>query len=130
MNKLVMVIDDSLTVRKIVEVCLRREGIDCISFASGREAIRALTKQQERIPDLIILDIGLPYIDGYSVAQYIRMKPEFTNTSIIILSGHNSALDRLKGRLSGAKEYVTKPFTTQYMMALVREHLHMNPLSA
>lgn len=130
MNKLVMVIDDSLTVRKIVEVCLKREGIDCIGFSSGREAIRALTQHSERIPDLIILDIGLPHMDGYSIAQYIRVKPEYTNTAIIILSGHSSALDRLKGRLSGAKEYVTKPFTTQYMMALVREHLQIEPLSA
>ena len=130
MNKLVMVIDNSLTVRKIVEVCLKREGIDCMSCASGREAIRNLTKQQDLVPDLIILDIGLPHIDGYSVAQYIRMKPQYNNTVIIILSGHGSALDKLKGRLSGAKEYLTKPFTTQHMMALVREHLQISPLSA
>ena len=130
MNKLVMVIDDSLTVRKIVEVCLRREDIDCISFASGNEAIRGLTKHPERVPDLIILDIGLPHMDGYSVAQYIRMKPQCKDTVIIILSGHSSALDKLKGRLSGAKEYLTKPFTTQHIVALVREHLQINPLSA
>ena len=130
MNKLVMVIDDSLTVRKIVEVCLKREGIDCICFASGNEAIRGLTKHPERVPDLIILDIGLPHMDGYSVARYIRMKPHYNDTAIIILSGHSSALDKLKGRLSGAEEYLTKPFTTQHMMALVREHLQINFLSA
>ena len=130
MSNLVMVVDDSLTVRKIIEVCMKREGIDCISFASGGEAIRALTNEPDLVPDLIILDIGLPHMDGYSVAQYIRMKPRYNNTTIIILSGRSSALDQLKGRLSGAKEYLTKPFTTQNMMALVREHLQMSPLSA
>jgi len=130
MNKLVMVIDDSLTVRKIVEVSLRREGIDCVSYANGIEAISSLTRQPDLVPDMIILDIGLPKMDGYAVAQYIKMKPQYQDTVIMILSGHSSTLDRLKGRLSGAKEYLTKPFTTQNMLALVREHLRISPLSA
>lgn len=130
MNKLVMIIDDSLTVRKIVEVSLRREGIDSISFASGIEAIHSLVKQQNLVPAIVILDIGLPKMDGYSVAQYIRMKPQYKDTVIIILSGHGSILDRLKGRLAGAEEYLTKPFTTQNMVALVRQHLQINSLSA
>ncbi|HLJ34513.1 MAG TPA: response regulator [Ktedonobacteraceae bacterium] len=130
MNKLVMVIDDSLTVRKIVEVSLRREGIACISYASGIEAIRSLTKQQDLVPDVVILDIGLPQVDGYRVARYMKMKHRYRNTTIIILSGHSSVLDRLKGRLSGAKEYLIKPFTTQEMMALVHAYLQIGPISA
>ena len=130
MSKLVMVIDDSLTVRKIVEVSLRRAGIACVSYASGVEAIRGLTKQQELVPDLVILDIGMPHLDGCRVARYLKMRHRFRTTTIIMLSGHSSVLDRLKGRLAGAKEYLTKPFTTQEMMALVRAHLQIGPLSA
>jgi twitching motility two-component system response regulator PilG len=130
MNKLVMVIDDSLTVRKIVEVSMRRAGIACVSYASGIDAIRGLTKQQDLVPDVVILDIGLPQVDGYRVARYLKMKYRYRNTAIIILSGHSSALDRLKGRLSGAKEYLTKPFTTQEMMALVHAYLQIGPISA
>jgi twitching motility two-component system response regulator PilG len=130
MNKPVMIIDDSLTVRKIVEVSLRREGIDSISFASGVEAIHSLVKQKDLVPNIVILDIGLPKMDGYAVAQFIRMKPQYKDTVIIILSGHASILDRLKGRLAGAEEYLTKPFTTQNMVALVRQHLQISPLSA
>ncbi len=130
MGKLVMIIDDSLIVRKIVEVSLHREGIDCVSFESGIAAIRSLTKQQDLVPDMIILDIGMPKMDGYRVAQYIRMKYRYRNTVIIILSGHKGILDRLKGRLSGAKDYLTKPFTTQDVVALVREHLQINPIPA
>ena len=130
MNKMVMVIDDSLTVRKIVEVSLRREGIDCVSYASGVDAIRSMTKQRNLVPDVVILDIGLPQIDGYRVARYIKMKHRYRNTVIIVLSGHCSVLDRIKGRLSGAKEYLIKPFTTQEMMALVRAYLQVGSISA
>ncbi|HVB24269.1 MAG TPA: response regulator [Ktedonobacteraceae bacterium] len=130
MNKMVMVIDDSLTVRKIVEVSLRREGIDCVCYASGVEAIRSLTKQRDLVPDVVILDIGLPQVDGYRVARYMKMKHRYRNTVIIILSGHSSVLDRLKGRLSGAKEYLTKPFTTQEMLALVHAYLQNSSISA
>ena len=130
MSKLVMIIDDSLTVRKIVEVSLRREGIDCVGYESGIAAISSLTKQQNLIPDMIILDIGMPKMDGYRVCQYIRMKYQYRNTVIIILSGHKGILDRLKGRLSGAKDYLTKPFTTQDIVALVCEHLQISPIPA
>ena len=59
MSKLVMVIDDSATVRKIVETCLKREGFDVLVFPDGIEAMRSFTQPNARIPDLIILDIGL-----------------------------------------------------------------------
>ena len=127
MNKLVMIIDDSLTVRKIVEVSMRREGIACLGYESGIAAITSLTQQQNLVPDIVILDIGMPKMDGYRVAQYLRMKQRYRHTVIIILSGHKSVLDRLKGRIAGAKEYLTKPFTTQDIVALVRTYLQISP---
>ncbi len=113
MSKLVMIIDDSATVRKIVEVSLKREGIPYISYANGVEAIRALSEQEHLVPDLVFLDIALPRIDGYKIAQYLKSHHQFDNTVIVMLSGHNGILDRLKGRLSGARDYLTKPFRTQ-----------------
>src|SRR5438046_1162316 len=113
MSKLVMVIDDSLSVRKILETSLRREGLQFVSYADGVEAIRALTDQRHRIPDLIILDIGLPKMDGYEVARRLKMKPQFSRTVIIMLTSRDGVIDRLKGRLAGAKEYITKPIKTQ-----------------
>ena len=89
MNKLVMVIDDSLTVRKIVEVSMRRAGIACVSYASGIDAICGLTKNGP-LTDVVILDIGLPQMDGYRVARYLKMKYRYRNTAIIILSGHST----------------------------------------
>ncbi|HET8913312.1 MAG TPA: response regulator [Ktedonobacteraceae bacterium] len=124
MGKLVMVIDDSLTVRKIIETSLRREGYETIGYQDGVEALRALTEQRlSRIPDLVILDIGLPKLDGYEIARRLKSKPQFNNTVIVMLSGRDGVIDRLKGRLAGAKDYITKPFRTQYVLAVVQSHL-------
>lgn len=123
MSKLVMVIDDSATVRKIVETCLRREGFDVKSFPDGVEAMRWLTEPEARIPDLVILDIGLPKMDGYEVARRLKTKPQFSNTVIVMLSRRDGMIDKLKGRLAGAKDYLTKPFKTQDIIAVIESHL-------
>jgi twitching motility two-component system response regulator PilG len=125
MNKLVMVIDDSLTVRKIIETSLRREGINSISYADGIEALRALSEKRHAVPDLVILDIGLPKMDGYEVARHLKAKPQFNNTVIVMLSSRDGVIDRLKGRLVGAKDYITKPFRTQEVMSVVHSHLRV-----
>ncbi|WP_126596078.1 response regulator [Dictyobacter aurantiacus] len=123
MSKLVMVIDDSATVRKIVETCLRREGFDVKSFPDGVEAMRWLTEPDARIPDLVILDIGLPKMDGYEVARRLKTKPQFSSTVIVMLSRRDGMIDKLKGRLAGAKDYLTKPFKTQDLIAVIESHL-------
>ena len=124
MSKLVMVIDDSATVRKIVETCLKREGIEVKSFPDGVEAMRWLTEPEARIPNLVILDIGLPKMDGYEVARRLKTKPQFSNTVIIMLSRRDGMIDKLKGRLAGAKDYLTKPFKTQDIIAVIESHLN------
>jgi twitching motility two-component system response regulator PilG len=123
MNKLVMVIDDSPTVRKIVETSLRREGFIVEGYTDGIEAIKALTSPHARVPDLVLLDIGLPKMDGYEVARYLKMKPQFSNTVIIMLSRRDGMIDRLKGRLAGAKDYITKPFRTQDIISIIESYI-------
>jgi twitching motility two-component system response regulator PilG len=122
-SKLVMVIDDSPTVRKIVETCLKREGFMVAAFADGIEAMQSLTSPRARVPDLVVLDIGLPKMDGYEVARCLKTKPQFSNTIIIMLSRREGLIDRLKGRLAGAKEYITKPFKTQEFIEVVESYL-------
>ncbi len=123
MSKLVMVVDDSATVRKIVETCLGREGFDVLGFQDGLEAIRWLAGPQARIPDLVILDIGLPKMDGYEVARRLKTKSQFSNTVIVMLSRRDGVIDKLKGRLAGAKDYLTKPFKTQELISVIESHL-------
>jgi|SRR5947209_6092092 len=124
MSKLVMIIDDSLTVRKIIETSLKREGFKSVSYADAIEALRAITEHRlQQIPDLIILDIGLPRMDGYEFARRLRTKPQFNNTVIIMLTSRDGVIDRLKGRLAGAKDYIIKPFRTQELISVLHAHL-------
>src|SRR5450759_189401 len=81
-SKLIMVIDDSPTVRKIIEVCLRREGLEVVSYPDGIQALRAITN---RLPDLVILDLDLPKMSGFEIARYMRSKPQWSRTVIVIL---------------------------------------------
>jgi twitching motility two-component system response regulator PilG len=123
MSKLVMVIDDSTTVRKIIETCLGRQGFQVLGFPDGIEAMRWLMEPTSRVPDLVLLDIGLPKMDGYEVARRLKIKPQFGNTVIIMLSRRDGMIDRLKGRLAGAKDYVTKPFKTQDIISITESYL-------
>ncbi|BCL81960.1 response regulator [Ktedonobacteria bacterium brp13] len=118
-----MVIDDSATVRKIIETCLKREGFDVQVFPDGVEALRWFTQPNVRIPDLVVLDIGLPKMDGYEVARRLKSKPQLSHTVIIMLSRRDGMIDKLKGRLAGAKDYLTKPFKTQEIISVIESHL-------
>jgi DNA-binding response OmpR family regulator len=123
MGNFVMVIDDSLTVRKIMESSLQREGYRSISFPDGLQAMSALSKGEIPVPDLVLLDVGLPKMDGYEIARAFKQKNRLGNTVIIMLSGRDGVFDKLKGRLAGAKEYITKPFKPADVIAVVRAHL-------
>jgi len=129
MSKLVMIIDDSLIVRKIIETSLKREGIQSVSFADGVEALLALNERRCPVPDLIILDIGLPKMDGYEVARHLKTKQQFGNTVIVMLSRRDGVIDRLKGRIAGARDYITKPFRTQEVMSVVHSYLGVSAYS-
>lgn len=123
MSKLVMVIDDSPTVRKIVETSLRREGFIVEGYNDGMEAMKALTAPSAHIPDLVLLDIGLPKMDGYEVARRLKAKAQFNNTVIVMLTRRDGMIDRLKGKLAGAKEYITKPFRVQEVISIIESYL-------
>jgi twitching motility two-component system response regulator PilG len=123
----VLVVDDSATVRKILEVCLKRAGYEVISFPDGVEAIRWLATPEARHPRLVFLDIQMPRMDGYVVAKYLKARPLLSDMVIVMLSGRTGILDRLKGRLAGANEYLTKPFRTQTILAIVQTYLGCPP---
>jgi DNA-binding response OmpR family regulator len=122
MSKLVMIVDDSPTVRNIVRLCLGREGFEVKSFCDGVVAMKCFTRER-RVPDLIILDVGLPRLDGFEVARRIKRHAIFEETVIVILSRRDGMMDKLKGRLSGAKEYLSKPFKTEMLVAVVEKYL-------
>jgi twitching motility two-component system response regulator PilG len=123
MNQLVMVIDDSLTIRKILSVCLRRAGYEVVEFPDGAEALYWLASPDASTPVLILVDLGLPKLDGYEVIRHLKARPGLERTVIVILSKRDGMLDRIKGRLVGAHAYITKPFRTQTIIEVVQKHL-------
>ena len=100
MNK-VVIIDDSMVVRKIVETTFRRAGIDCTSYPDGIEALQALKDWQDDLPDLIFLDIGLPNLDGYDVLRLLKTSSHFDRTAVIMLSARDGILDRPRSHRGG-----------------------------
>ena len=123
MRRLVMVIDDSLVVRTILDTCLRRSGYEVKCFEDGLQALGRLNTREARIPDLILIDLGLPRLDGYEIIRLLKARPALENTVLVILSARDGILDRVKGRLVGAHAYLTKPFRTQTILEVVRMYL-------
>lgn len=119
----VMIIDDSPTVRAVVEASLRRHGFHVTSFGDGLAAMGALARGDVGVPKLLLLDIGLPRMDGYEVARILRSKADFGDTIVVMLTAHDGVFDRLRGRLVGAKAYITKPFNVHYVVEVVRSYL-------
>lgn len=125
-----MVIDDSLTVRRIIEGTLKRDGFSVVSFENGLDAIRALTLGETAVPDLVFLDIGLPEMDGYNIAKIFRQKQDFEHTVIVMISGHSSLFNKVRGRWAGAQDYITKPFKPGEVLAVAHSLLHTGRATA
>lgn len=117
--KVIFVVDDSLTVRKILETCLQRAGFEVQTFADGIALLRWLATPKAHIPDLIFLDLVLPKMDGYTVAQHVKAQPLCKQTILLFLSQKDGILDKLKGHLVGARGYLTKPFRTEDILKTV-----------
>jgi len=123
---LILIIDDSLTVRVIAETCLGRAGYTCLSFADGTSALRWLRQAAPCVPRLLLLDLGLPGMDGYKIARLLRANPLWNEMAIVMLTGHNGVIDRIKGRLAGACLYLTKPFRIEQLVAVAHSILRRN----
>ena len=123
MSTLVLVVDESLVMRKILETCLSRAGYEVKSFPGSVEVFRWLATPEARIPALVIVDLCLPIIDGYGIIRRLKAKPAFAHTVFVLISQRDGVLDRLKGRLAGARAYLTKPFKTQDLLAVVHSSI-------
>jgi two-component system KDP operon response regulator KdpE len=110
----ILVVDDEAPIRRYLRVALGAQGYTVLEAAGGREALEAVPAQR---PDLIILDLGLPDIDGVEVARRLR---EWSQTPIIILSVREAEEDKIAALDAGADDYLVKPFGTGELMARIR----------
>lgn len=116
----VLVVDDSPTIRKIVEITLKRQGIEVVSASSGVIALAAIANTP---PQLILLDIMLPKVNGYQICQIIRRNPAYRHIPVVMLSGKDGVFDKVRGKLVGATEYITKPFEPRDLLRVVKKYV-------
>ena len=117
---LVLAVDDSLTIRRIVPVIVETAGYRAVTACDGEEALTKVTDPAST-PDLVFLDVDMPGLNGYQVCRAMRHIGSLKKVPIIILSG--SILDRIKGRLSGVTDYVAKPFEPESLRAVMGKYL-------
>lgn len=116
----VMVIDDSKTIRRTAETLLKKEGCEVVTAIDGFEALAKITDQQ---PHIIFVDIMMPRLDGYQTCALIKNNQMFKSTPVIMLSSKDGIFDKAKGRIVGAEQYLTKPFTREELLGAIRNHV-------
>lgn len=119
----VLLVDDIQENLKIVGNILYGKGINVSSALSGRQA---LEKVKVKLPDLILLDISMPYMDGYEVCRRLKADKETKDVPVIFLTAKNQIEDMVKGFELGAVDYINKPFNPSVLMARVRTHLELS----
>ncbi len=115
----VLVIDDSKTIRRTAETLLVKEGCDVVTANDGFEALGKIAEVQ---PQVIFLDIMMPRLDGYQTCALIKSNPLFKNTPVIMLSSKDGLFDKARGRIVGSEQYLTKPFTRDELLDVVRRY--------
>lgn len=116
-GKLVMVIDDSPMICRIVEFSYGHYGVNTVTFYSGIDAINALKNGAVPVPDLVLLDIGMPHMSGYDVAMLLSSNEGFGAVPIVMLSGHDGIFNRIRAKRAGADDFIRKPFKKRELIS-------------
>lgn len=120
MSNTILVVEDEVYALKLVKLVLQREGYKVVTAENGSEALRLA---QEILPDLIVLDIMLPGLDGFQVCQYLRGNPTTAKIPILMFSALSRPADQRKGFEVGTDDYMTKPTKMADLLDRVRSAL-------
>ncbi|MEW5766320.1 MAG: response regulator [bacterium] len=116
----ILVVDDEKDVRDFLSEILMVEGFQVIFAADGQEALEIV---RERKPDLVLLDIKIPKLDGWAVLQIIKSNHETKSIPVIMLTGMNEVIDRMTSYYLRADGYISKPFTNEELIKVINETL-------
>jgi twitching motility two-component system response regulator PilG len=120
LNVKVMVVDDSKTILRSAKTLLNKLGCDVLTAADGYEALAKITVYK---PDIILVDIMMPRLDGYQTCDLIKKNSFFKSTPVIMLSSKDSIFDRARGCIVGAEKYLTKPFSKDDLMSVISTYV-------
>jgi twitching motility two-component system response regulator PilG len=115
----VMLVDDSNTIRKSVTEMLEEAGYEVMCSTDGFNCISHAISFN---PDLFLIDLMMPRLNGYQTASLIRNKDQFKSTPIIVLSSKDGLFDKARGELAGASDYITKPFTKEEILKAIQQY--------
>ena len=114
----VLVVDDSNTIRRSAEIFLKQGGHQVLLAEDGFDA---LSKVNDYVPDLIFCDILMPRLDGYQTCAIIKRNEKFSSVPVVMLSSKDGVFDKARGRMAGAQDYLTKPFTKDQLLQAVQQ---------
>ncbi len=120
MSKTVLIADDEPNIVISLEYLLQRDGYQVLVARDGQEALDAIARH---LPDLVLLDVMLPRLSGFDVCQKIRENAAWQHIRIMMLTAKGREVEMSKGIALGADAYVTKPFSTQELLAQIRVQL-------
>lgn len=120
----VLAIDDSNTDRAIMKKCLKTLGVTVLEAANGLDGLE-IVKNGDKQLDAVLVDIEMPKMDGYTFASEVRKYNKFKNLPLIAVTSRNSKTDRMRGVESGMTEYITKPYTPEYLANVVRRNINL-----
>lgn len=115
----VLVIDDSNTIRRSAEIFLKQGGHEVMLAEDGFDALAKVNDYQ---PQLVFCDILMPRLDGYQTCAIIKRNPKFAGVPVVMLSSKDGVFDKARGRMVGAEEYLTKPFTKDQLLQAVQQY--------
>ncbi len=118
--KKVLIVDDEADIIEILQFVLEAQGYECITAFDGEEGLR-LAKEAK--PDLILLDVMMPKINGYKISRLLKYDSKYKDIPILMLTARSQDEDKILGEETGADEYITKPFKVDYVVEKVKEYL-------
>jgi DNA-binding response OmpR family regulator len=124
--KRILIVDDEMGARTLIGIMLDRGGFDVLKAADANEALNLLNSDK---PDLIILDIMMPGMDGFELCRKIRQRPELAETPVLILSTRGDSESVMRGMDAGATDYLPKPILHHDLVAKVRSLLNLDTIT-
>jgi CheY-like chemotaxis protein len=119
-NEIILIVEDNPLNRKLVETVLKPHGYRLLVSVDGEEAIKVATRER---PDLVLMDMQLPKIDGYKATQILKSQPETAYILIVAMTAYAMAEEREKAQAAGCDGYITKPINTRAFPGQVGAHL-------
>jgi DNA-binding response OmpR family regulator len=127
-QRTILVVEDDPPLAKLIQFCLAREGFEVRQAADGEQALQEF--DQAQLPDLVLMDVMLPYRSGYELLADLRRRPAWNQVPVIMLTSRGREQDVVQGLDSGANDYLIKPFRPPELIARIRKLLRPAPKAA